>query len=135
MPKISKELTNVIYISGKSEKIQNFIEKVTMSKEDKKKYDEFLKKASQNPEFKGKKITGMLTVMPENEYDYDEDTGNDNEDEEDMDWYGGDSNHEEPDEVELPEYENQEKLKSMLDDNRDEINKLFNLADKMWDIR
>ena len=27
-----------------------------------------------------------------------------------MDWYGGDSNHEEPDEVELPEYENQEKL-------------------------
>lgn len=33
------------------------------------------------------------------------------------------------------ENENQEKLKSMLDDNRDEINKLFNLADKMWDIR
>ena len=24
--------------------------------------------------FKGKKITGMLTVMPENEYDYDEET-------------------------------------------------------------
>ena len=46
----------------------------------------------------------------DDEYDYDEDTGNDNEDEEDMDWYGGDSNHEEPDEVELPEYENQEKL-------------------------
>ena len=24
--------------------------------------------------FKGKKITGMLTEMPENEYDYDEET-------------------------------------------------------------
>lgn len=33
------------------------------------------------------------------------------------------------------ENEEQEKLKSLLDDNRDEINKLFDLADKMWDIR
>ena len=41
---------------------------------------------------------------------YDEDTGNDNEDEEDIDWYDGNSNHEEPDEVELPQYENPEKF-------------------------
>jgi hypothetical protein len=31
--------------------------------------------------------------------------------------------------------ENQEKLKEILENNREEIDKLFDLADKMWDIR
>lgn len=31
--------------------------------------------------------------------------------------------------------DNQEEMKSILNDNRDEINKLFELADKMWNIR
>jgi len=33
------------------------------------------------------------------------------------------------------ENEDQEKLKSILDDNRNEINKLFDLANKMWDLK
>ena len=46
----------------------------------------------------------------DDEYDdYDEDTGNDNEDD-DIDWDGGDSNYEEPDEVKIPQYENPEKF-------------------------
>lgn len=46
----------------------------------------------------------------DDEYDdYDEDTGNDNEND-DIDWDGGDSNYEEPDEVKIPQYENPEKF-------------------------